>query len=247
MTVQTQHELEALRRVGRVVRMALDEMRLQVRPGITTGELDEIGERVFREYGAQSAPRLVYGFPGVNCISLNDEAVHGVPGDRRLEAGDLVKLDVTAELDGFMADAAVTVVLEPATRTARNLAQAAEAAFWKALPNARTGRPINEIGRAIEGEVRKRGFKVLPELHSHGVGRSIHEEPSVPQYYDRGLRDPLTDGLVITIEPIISAGSDRTAHAPDGWAICTTDGSLSAHYEHTVVVTRSRPIVLTAA
>lgn len=247
MTVQTEAELEALRRVGHIVRLALEAMRRGVRPGVTTAELDAIGAAMLHAHGAQSAPMLVYGFPGENCISVNQEAVHGIPSSRALQPGDLVKLDVTAELDGYMADAAISVPLDPSTRTVRSLAACAEAAFWKALPGARAGRKINEIGRAIEGEVRKRGFNVLPELFSHGVGRSIHEDPSFPQYYDPRFPGRFAEGQVVTIEPIISAGIPRSKQEDDGWTISTADGSLSAHYEHTVVITRGRPILLTAA
>ena len=190
---------------------------------------------------------MVYGFPGVTCIGLNDEAVHGVPSDRAVQRGDLVKLDVTAELDGYIADAAITVPVFPVSHEAKKICAAAESAFWKAVRVARAGQPINGIGKAIESEVRYRGFWVLVELHSHGVGRTIHEPPSFPQYYDPTYPGNLTEGLVITIEPIISAGSNRTMKGRDGWTLSTADGSISAHYEHTVVVTSGKPIILTAA
>lgn len=247
MTVETERDLAALRRVGRVVRLALEAMRREARPGITTLELDAIGAAVLRAHGARSAPKLVYGFPGETCISLNHEAVHGIPDARALRTGDLLKLDVTAELEGYMADAALSLPIEPVRRGAHALVAAAEAALTRALQSARAGRPLNEIGRAIEGEVRRRGFQVLPELRSHGVGRTIHEEPSIPQYWAPGLRGRFQEGQVVTIEPIISAGTDRTCQEADGWTISTADGSLSAHVEHTLVVTRGRPIILTAA
>ena len=247
LTVESEKDLAGLRMVGRVVGVALREMKDSLEPGMTTGELDEIGARVFERYGARSAPKLVYGFPGVNLISLNDEAVHGVPGDRHIESGDLVKIDVTAELDGYIADAAVTVALPPSPPIYEELRNCAESAFGRAVSVARAGRPISKIGRAIETEVRKCGFTVLPELHSHGVGETIHEPPTIPNYHDRRLTTPLTRGLVITIEPIISAGSSRTVTADDGWTIKTADGSPAAHYEHTLVVTKGAPMVLTAA
>ncbi len=227
--------------------LALKEMREKLEPGMTTGELDAVGGRVFELYGARSAPYLTYGFPGVNLISVNDEAVHGIPGDRIIDPGDLVKIDVTAELGGYVADAAITVSLPPATTTHDELRDCAKFAFGRAVSVARAGRPINKIGRAIETAVRNRGFTVLPELQSHGVGRTIHESPTIPNYYDRRLNEPLTEGLVITIEPIISAGSNRTADGGDGWTIKTADGSPAAHHEHTIVVTKRRPIILTAA
>lgn len=222
-------------------------MKQNLEPGMTTAELDAIGAAVFEEHGARSAPNLVYGFPGVNLISLNDEAVHGIPGNRVIEPGDLVKIDVTAELDGYVADAAVTVALPPAPPLHERLRDSAESAFRRAASIARAGRPVNKIGRAVETSVRRDGFTVIPDCSSHGVGRTIHEPPTIPNYYDRRLRATLTKGLVITIEPIISSGSGLTVEGDDGWTIKTADGSPSAHYEHTIVVTRGSPIVLTAA
>jgi methionyl aminopeptidase len=247
MSIQTAEELEALKRVGRVVALALQEMRRATRAGVTTAELDAIGAAVLAENGARSAPQLVYQFPGVNCISVNDEAVHGIPGPRAVRDGDLVKLDVTAELDGFIADAAVTVALPGAGARERRLASCAEAALGKAITAARAGRPVYEIGRAIDREVRSQGFRVLRELHGHGVGRTIHEPPSVPQWEDRTYSQPLTEGLVFTIEPIIAVGSSRVTLDADGWTLRTADRSPSAHWEHTIVVTEGGPLILTAA
>jgi methionyl aminopeptidase len=246
MTVESDRDLAGLRKAGRVVRLAIEEMKASLQPGITTGELDAIGAEVFERHGARSAPQVVYDFPGVNCISVNDEAVHGVPGDRVIKPGDLVKIDVTAELDGYIADAAVTVALPPGPAVHEDLRECAEAAFSRAAAVARAGRPLNKIGRVVETAVRRQGFTVLSALSSHGVGRTIHEEPTIPNYYDPRLSASLTEGLVITLEPIITAGRDRTAVAADGWTTKTVDGSPSAHYEHTIVVTKGSPIVLTA-
>jgi methionyl aminopeptidase len=189
---------------------------------------------------------MLYGFPKTVLISVNDEVVHGIPGPRRLEADDLVKLDVTLELDGYIADAARTVIVGTGSDVARRLAACARAAFASALAVAKAGTKVNEISRAVETEVRRRGFTVVRGLTGHGVGRAIHEPPSVPNHYDPWQRDVLTDGLVLTIEPIISAGSERIRQDADGWTLRTSDGSLSAHHEHTLVVTRERPIMLTA-
>lgn len=247
MTIESEKDLAGLRRVGRVVGLALKAMRENLEPGMTSGELDGVGERVFERYGATSAPRVFYGFPGVNCISVNDEAVHGVPGDRVIEPGDLVKVDVTAELDGYIADAAATVALPPASPPNEDLRDCAQFAFARAVSVARAGRPINKIGRVVQTAVHRRGFTVLSDLSSHGVGRAIHELPTIPNFHDPRLRTPLTEGLVITVEPIISAGSSRTVEGEDGWTIRTADGSPAAHHEHTIVVTKGSPIVLTAA
>jgi methionyl aminopeptidase len=246
MSVTTEKELEALRRIGRIVALARNEMAAAVKPGMTTEELDAIGEAVFAKHGARSAPRLVYNFPGSNCISVNDEIVHGVPGKRALRLGDLVKIDVTAELDGFIADTATTVSVGPISDKKRRLKNAAESALRKAIAVAQAGKPLSGIGRAVDTEVRHHGFHVIPQLCGHGVGRTIHEEPSVLNYEDRQDRTKLTDGLVITIEPIISAGSDQILNGSDGWTMRTKDGSPSAHVEHTIVVTKDKAIVLTA-
>lgn len=247
MTVESGRDLTGLKRVGKVVRLALEAMRGGVEPGMTTRELDLIGARVFERHGARSAPRMVYGFPGVNLISVNDEAVHGVPGSRVIEPGDLVKIDVTAELDGYIADSATTVIVPPVALESESLKSCAEFAFERAAEVARAGRPINKIGRAIETAAERRGFSVMRELSSHGVGRSIHEYPTIPNYFDARSTASLTEGLVITIEPIISSGSPWTVVGGDGWTTSTDDGSLSAHHEHTLVITKGKPIILTAA
>ena len=213
MSIETEEELEGLRRAGHVVAVVLRELRRRVQPGVTTAELDAVAGRVFARHGAQSAPKLVYDAPCEVFISVNDEAVHGVPGRRRLRRGDLVKLDVTAELDGFYADACVTV----------------------------------PVGRAASrGAAAARGVSVLEELGGHGIGRTIHEPPSVPNTPDAGDPALLHAGLVITIEPILGAGGPGIRPGGDGWTIRTADGALAAHVEHTIVVTDDRPLVLTA-
>ena len=247
MSINGPEELESLRAAGAVVRRVLEAMKREVRPGITTKQLDDVGSQVIEENGARSAPAMVYGFPGANCISLNEEAVHGIPGDRALRAGDLLKLDVTVEKDGFMADAAETVAVGAVSREAERLIACAQRAFTKAMLVARAGFRVSEIGRAVEREVRKDGFSVIRELGGHGIGRTIHEEPRVPNYADPQARHVLTEGLVITVEPIIAAGSGRAFLAQDGWTMKTADRRPSAHYEHTIVITQGTPLVLTAA
>jgi|ERR1700722_8861319 len=246
MSITTAEQLEKLRACGQIVAKALRAMSNAVRPGVTTAELSEIGSRILGENGAQSSPPLVYNFPGDVCISVNDEVVHGIPGPRIMQPGDLVKLDLTAVKDGYHTDSAVSIQVPPAQEKSRELAHCAERAFRQALTAARPGNRTKDIGRAVEHEVRRRGFRVIHELGGHGVGRTIHEEPSVPNYADPAARHLLTEGLVITIEPIIAAGSGNVALDRDGWTVRTADGSLSAHYEHTIVITKREPILLTA-
>ena len=246
MSIQDEHDLESLRAVGRVVRQVLDAMKAEVRPGVSTRYLDEVGARVMEQNGARSAPSMVYKFPGASCISLNDEAVHGIPGDRRLSEGDLVKLDVTVEKDGYMADAAVTVPVGRVSRQAEQLIACAEQAFHRAMLVARAGFRIFEIGRVVDREVRRSGFSVIRELAGHGIGKTIHEPPQVPNYPDPQARQIMNEGLVITVEPIISSGSGRIVKDKDGWTLRTTDRALSAHFEHTLVITAGPPILLTA-
>jgi methionyl aminopeptidase len=247
MSINGPEELAGMRAAGTVVALMLEAMKIAVRPGITTAELDRVGAGVMRQHGARSAPALVYKFPGVSCISVNDEAVHGIPGKRALNSGDLVKLDVTIEKNGFMADAALTVPVGDVSEESQRLAECAERAFAKAMLVARAGFRVREIGRVIEREVRRSGFSVIRDLGGHGIGRTIHEEPRVPNYADPEACEILTEGLVITVEPIIAAGSGKSFLARDNWTVVTTDHTASAHYEHTLVITKGAPMLLTAA
>lgn len=246
MTISSKEDMAGMCQVGQVVGLTLQEMKAAAKPGMTTAELDGIGAAFLRRHGARSAPRESYAFPGFTCLSLNEEVVHGVPGPRRLQPGDVLKIDVTAELGGYVADAAVTVVLPPVAPKARKLRRCAEAAFDKALGAARAGNRVSEIGRAVDTEVRRHGFRILRELAGHGVGRRIHEPPSVPNYFDWRCLDELKEGMVLAIEPMLAAEPARVVTEQDGWTIRTHNRCLTAHYEHTVVITRGKPRVLTA-
>ena len=247
ISIESATDWTGLREVGHLAHLTLEALEREVRPGVTTADLDRVAAAVFARHGGHSAPARVYGFPGTVLISVNDEVVHGIPGPRRIERGDVVKLDVTVEKGGYVADAARTVLVESTTDLAKRLTACAAAAFEAALVVARAGNRVSSIGRAVEREVRRSGFTVIRSLQGHGVGRTIHEPPSVPNFYDRWQEDMLTEGLVITIEPIISAGSARVVESSDGWTIRTRDGSLAAHHEHTIVITRDLPVILTAA
>jgi methionyl aminopeptidase len=244
VSIDSPDELAGLRAAGRVVAEAIREMARRVRPGVTTGELDELAAQVFARHGARSGPQLDYDFPGVTCLSVDDEAVHGIPGPRRLREGQLIKLDVTAELDGFYADACRTVPVGKVRPREQRLMAASQSALKKGLEAAKAGVNVGVIGKAVNDEVTRRGFSVIEELAGHGIGRKIHEEPDVPNIdWDGPI---LTDGLVITIEPIIAAGDSEVYMDSDGWTVKTYDRSPCAHFEHTIVITENAPILVTA-
>ncbi|MEA4908344.1 MAG: type I methionyl aminopeptidase [Anaerolineaceae bacterium] len=246
MTIDSEKDLASLKRIGRIVALTVEEMASKLEPGITTAELDAVGRAVLEKHGARSAPRLMYQFPGDTCISINHEAAHGIPGPRRVEAGDLVNIDVSAELDGFFADTGSTFMVPPASRASEKLCQATRSALRRGMAAARAGAMLNEIGLAVETEAARRGFRVARSLTGHGVGRSLHEEPSsILNFYNRMDRRRLKEGQVITIEPFLTPGSGRIAEAPDGWTLYTVDGQPLAQYEHTLVITRGHPIVVT--
>jgi len=246
MSIESPEDLEGMEQAGKVTRAVLNAMKAAVRPGISTAELDEIGASTMRNHGGRSAPQLVYGFPGQNCISVNDEVVHGVPGDRRLENGDLVKLDVTVEVAGYMADACETVCVGSVNSENKRLTDCATRAFWAGVSAVRPGARAFDIGKEIHKTVSAAGYSVVRDLSGHGIGRTIHERPIIPNEFDRSCSDLLTKGLVFTIEPIIAMGTPNTITLKDGWTIRTRDRSRAAHYEHTVLVTRDGARLLTA-
>ena len=246
MSIESPEDLAGMEKAGKITRAVLEAMKAAVRSGISTRELDEIGAKTMLGFGAQSAPRLVYGFPGYSCISVNDEVVHGVPGGRTLQNGDLVKLDVTIEIDGYMADACETVAVGAVARESKNLIDCAHRAFWAGVAVVRPGARAYDVGREVQKTVAAAGYAVVRDLTGHGIGRTIHERPAIPNVYDRRCADVLTEGLVFTIEPMIAAGTSRTVTMKDGWTVRTRDRSRSAHYENTLVVTRDGARLLTA-
>ena len=246
MTIDDDDDLRGLRRCGQVVAATRDAMVAAVEPGITTGELDAIGRRMLRSHGARSAPRLAYRFPGSTCISVNDEAAHGVPSTSRfLREGDLVNIDVSAELDGYWTDTGASVgAISP---IAARLLESTRRAQQAPTAAARAGGRLSRLGRMVERRARRDGFTVIETLNGHGVGRHIHEEPSVSSVEDRSDPTLLWDGLVIAIEPFLATGATDVVEDADGRTLRTPDGSLAAQFEHTVVVTTGDPIVLTAS
>ena len=246
MTVAAEKDILGLIKIGRVVGLVLHAMQEQVRPGMTTQELDAVGDRVMKQHGARSAPVITYKFPGTTCISINDEAAHGIPGDRVIQEGDLVKIDVSAELDGYFADSNLTVGIGKLNARQQQLIACTHSAMDKAIAAARAGRPLNDIGRMAEVTVRHCGFNMIRDLPGHGVGRSLHEAPSVPNVYIRQANQKLHAGMVITIEPHVAMGKGIIFTDKDGWTLKTRDGSLVASFEHTVIITDEKPVLLTA-
>jgi methionyl aminopeptidase len=246
MSINSPADLAGLELAGRITRLILEAMKASVAPGVSTLELDAVAGSVMRKHGARSAPKLVYGLPGETCISVNDEVVHGIPGPRKLVAGDLVKLDVTIEIGGYMVDACETVAVPPIRSAHRRLIRCAQQSFQKGLERVKPGARAYEIGESIHLEVVRHGCSVAHDLTGHGIGHTIHESPIIPNYRDLSCSDVLTEGLVFTIEPLITAGRPHIAIKQDGWTVHTRDRSLSAHYEHTLVVTASGARLLTA-
>ncbi len=245
MSIDGQDELEALLRVGQAVAKARDEMGRHVQAGISTEELDDIGKQVLDGCGARSAPQLAYDFPKTTCISVNDELAHGIPSKRKLVEGDLVNIDVSAELDGYWADSGASFPVGEVSRRHHALLWTTRRALADAMTEARAGNPLRNIGRAVERRARRSTFKLVRSLCGHGVGRYIHEEPSVLNYDDRRDKTRLWEGLVITIEPFLTTGAKDFIEDADGWTLRTPDGSVGAQYEHTLVITQGPPIVVT--
>jgi methionyl aminopeptidase len=247
MSVDTPEQLEGLRRVGRVVAETIAAVRRAAVPGVTTRELDALAAAEFDRHGARSGPILTYGYPGSICLSVDDEIVHGIPGSRTLREGELLTIDVAAELDGYHADAATTIAIGAPAPEAGRLLASGRRALAAGIRAARPGATLREVGAAVEEAVEEDGFHVARELTGHGIGRRMHEPPTVfnwPAPFEEAS-ERLTEGLVFTIEPMITAGSPRFAAAVDGWTIRSLDGARSTHEEHTVMVRRGSALVLT--
>ena len=246
MTVENDRDVEGILAAGRVVAGVREAMLGAVEPGMTTAELDGLGAALLERAGARSAPRAVYDFPGATCISVNEEAAHGVPGPRVVRPGDLVNVDVSAELDGYYADTGGTVVVPPASRGGERLCRAARAALGHALAEVRAGAPINRIGRAVQRTARAHGFKVIRNLAGHGIGRALHEAPEgIVGYFDPRDTRRLELGQVIAVEPFLATRSTHVSERGDGWTLVGHAANRSAQYEHTVIVTNGDPIVAT--
>jgi methionyl aminopeptidase len=245
MSINSEQDLQGMRRAGAVAAEALRAMKKMTLPDVTPAELNQRCSEVFRKHGAVSAPALFYGAPVHAFISVNADVVHGLPTKRKLQVGDVVRLDVTPFVDGYIADTATTVIVGDSSGVAKNLVACAESALCSALNVIRAHQPLNSIGQVVEKEVNRAGFRVIRQLSGHSTGRAIHEEPEVLNFYQKDSRR-LHEGLVLAVEPMIAAQNPYVVQRSDGWTIGTKDRSLTAHVEHTIVVTRDKPIVLTA-
>jgi methionyl aminopeptidase len=240
-------ELERMREAGRLVGEVLTELTAMVAPGITTADLDEAAERRILAAGAVPAFKGYHGYPATICASINEEVIHGIPSGRRvLNAGDVISIDVGASLEGYYGDSAVTLPVGPVSEDAATLLRVTDEALYKAIERVRPGARISDIGHAVQQHVEAFGFSVVREFVGHGIGQRMHEEPQIPNYGEPGHGPRLAEGMVLAIEPMVNAGKPAVKVLADGWTAVTRDGSLSAHFEHTVAVTSGQPWILTA-
>jgi methionyl aminopeptidase len=248
MTIGSEEELEKLKAAGRLVARTLKAMGEALEPGITTRELDQIGRRMLEAEGARSAPELTYNFPGATCISVGPDVAHGIPDDRRVQAGDLINIDVSAELDGFFGDTGASFAVPPVSKRVERLCRDGRRALWTGIRAVRPGAQLGEPGRQIEAFARRNGYSLVRNLASHGVGASLHEEPTeIPTWHEPRERRRITEGLVFTLEPFLSLGADWVEETGDGWTLRPLGGEPTVQYEHTLVATRNGPIVMTLA
>jgi methionyl aminopeptidase len=247
VSIESDHDVIGLLKVGRICAMTMYHMAKKMEPGMRTSDLDRIGKAFLEKHGARSAPVLLYKFPGATCISINEEVAHGIPGDRVIQPGDLVNIDVSAEMNGYIADTGGTFVMPPSTPAKDRLCEITKTALERSLGAARAGQPINAIGREVEKEAKRGGYTIIRELGGHGVGRTLHEEPrNVQNFFNPRAKQKLKEGTVMTVEPFFTTGKGKIMTAPDGWTLRTTDGGLTAQYEHTIIITKDRPILVTA-
>ncbi|WP_312460655.1 type I methionyl aminopeptidase [Proteiniclasticum sp.] len=246
MIVRTQEDLEALKEIGRICALVRDEMAKAVRPGITTLELDLIAKRLFEENEAESAPMGEYDFPGYTCISVNDVVAHGIPSDYVLKEGDKVNIDVSASKNGFFADTGLTLNIPPAGEKNKLLLETAKKALYKSIEKAMPGTMTNNLGRAVYNEAQSHGFTVIKNLTGHGVGKTLHDHPeNIFNYNERRGASLVKEGHVLAIETFISEKDDYVEEYPDGWTLKTPHKNYIYQFEHTVVVTKEGPMILT--
>jgi methionyl aminopeptidase len=246
MTADSANDIEALKAIGHVCAETLRRMMAAAQPGMTTRELDEIGRALLNEAGARSAPEVTYHYPGATCISVSPVIAHGIPGAHVLAEGELIHIDVSAELNGYYADTGASLCISKRSLEVHKLLEATRATLDKAVGAARAGRHLNEIGKTVQQEAHRRGYNVIYELTGHGIGRGLHEEPGeVWNFYNARDHRILKEGTVLAIEPFLTTGQGRIQEESDGWSLRTADNAIAAQFEHTIIVTKQEPIILT--
>ncbi|MEZ6083598.1 MAG: type I methionyl aminopeptidase [Phycisphaerae bacterium] len=255
--LKSKNEIEIMRRAGALVCQVLDHVCGLVKVGVTTGELNEVAEKMISDAGAEALfkgvvnPAASYPFPAALCTSVNDEVVHGVPGDRALKAGDVLSIDCGVRIDGFCGDSARTVAVGDVSDDAKSLLKVTEDSLKLAISEMKVGRMWSEVATAIQKKVESAGMSVVREFVGHGIGQEMHEEPKVPNYHDRSQRKSdfrLEEGLTLAVEPMVTLGRCDVMYADaDAWVIVTKDGSFAAHFEHSIAMTAKGPLILTAA
>ena len=235
-----------MKRAGRVVARAQENVARAMRPGVTTAELDRIAEQTIRKAGAVPSFLGYMGFPASICASVNEEIVHGIPGPRRLEEGDIVSVDVGAIVDGLHADSAFTAAVGEVAEAAADLMDATRKSLLRGIEQVRVGARVGDISAAVQAYAEGRGYSLVRQYVGHGIGYAMHEDPQVPNYGEAGRGPLLREGMAVAIEPMLNVGTWKTRVLDDGWTVATADGELSAHFEDTVLVTADGPVVTTA-
>ncbi|HZZ65824.1 MAG TPA: type I methionyl aminopeptidase [Candidatus Baltobacteraceae bacterium] len=245
ITIKSGREIQMMRRSGKVTAKVLGDLMRAAKPGMTTAELDELAEQGIRALGGVPTFKGYHGFPGSICASVNDEVVHGIPARRVLAEGDLLTIDIGTTLDGYVSDTAVTIPIGEVCENARRLMRVTQECLMAGIAQMYRGRRLGDIGAAVQQHAESNGYGVVRELVGHGIGTQMHEEPQVPNYGSRGAGLELRPGLVLAIEPMITEGHYAVETLKDGWTVVTSDGKLSAHFEHTIAITDEGPKILT--
>ncbi|SDY68811.1 methionyl aminopeptidase [Evansella caseinilytica] len=245
MIAKTEEDVNGLKQIGEICGAIRDELVQCTKPGMTTKELDEIAGEMFKKAGAQSAPKGEYDFPGYTCISINEEAAHGIPGERTIQEGDLVNIDVSGSKNGYFADTGISIVVGKGDEILQKICDVAKEAFYAGLKKAKPGSKKSALGKAAHNVAKQHGLTVIKNLTGHGVGRSIHEAPEhIFNYYAHWDDEILKDGMVIAFEPFISTFEEEVFQSEDGWTYLTAESSV-AQYEHTIILTKKGPIITT--
>ena len=246
MIANTESDIKALKAIGRICAETLKLMMKEARPGMTTGELDHIGNEFLTKEGAVSAPIAMYQFPGATCISISPVIAHGIPNDRVMKEGELINVDVSAAMDGYFADTGASMVLGKSNPEFDKMIEAAKSALQKALQTAKAGVKLNQVGKAIQSEAKRHGYNVIYDLTGHGIGQSLHEDPrAIFNFYRPEDRRILKEGIVLAIEPFLTTGRGHVVEEADHWSLRTVDNTIAVQFEHTIIVTKDEPIILT--